>query len=145
MASPSASSFLAIMSLSILIMSVCKIKISIVHNDLGVNLKIVQNQPKMKAVMSALKPKPFKHLFSTSNFTSRQMSENSRWRQMSGDECLKIHVGINCHLMSNDTCLIVVKCLWCQSSQPLTGLRGPASKVLATNVIGIKELESNNI
>ena len=48
-------------------------------------------------------------------------------------------------VMSNVTCLIVVKCLWRQSSQPLTGLRGPTSKVLAANVIGIKELESNNI
>ena len=42
---------------------------------------------------------------------------------------------------ANVTCLIVVKCLWRQSSQPLTGHRGPASKVLATNVIGVKELQ----
>ena len=57
------------------------------------------------------------------------------WRQISGDECLNIqmglkclniHIGVKCHLMSNVTCLIVVKCLWRQSSQPLTNLRGPA-------------------
>ena len=48
-----------------------------------------------------------------------------------GNKCLKIQMG--------------VKCLWHQSSQPLTGLRGPASKVFATNIIGVKELEFFNI
>ena len=61
---------------------------------------------------------------------------------MSGDKCLKIHIGVKCHLASNVTCLLVVKCLWRQLSQPLTGVRGPASKVWATNVLGVKQLES---
>ena len=70
----------------------------------------------------------------------QQMSENSRWHQMSVDECLKIHV--KCHLMSDVTCLIIIKCLWRQSSQPVTGLRCPVSKVLATIAIGVKKIES---
>ena len=61
---------------------------------------------------------------------------------MSGDKCLKIHIGVKCHLASNVTCLLVVKCLWRQLSQTLTGIRGPASKVWATNVLGVKQLES---
>ena len=61
---------------------------------------------------------------------------------MSGDKCLKIHIGVKCHLASNVTCLLVVKCLWRQLSQPLTGIRGLASKVWATNVLGVKQLES---
>ena len=74
--------------------------------------------------------------------SGRQMSEKSRWRQMSGNECLKMHVGVKCHLASNVTRPLVVKCLWRQMSEPLIGLRGPASKVWATNVIGVKGLES---
>ena len=65
------------------------------------------------------------------------MSENAM-----GVKCLKIHIGVKCHLASNVTCLLVVKCLWRQLSQPLTGIRGPASKVWATNVLGVKQLES---
>ena len=61
--------------------------------------------------------------------SGRQMSEKSRWRQMSGDKCLKIHVGVKCHLVSNVTRPLVIKCLWPQMSQPLIGLRGPASNV----------------
>ena len=74
--------------------------------------------------------------------SGRQMSEKSRWRQMPGDKCLKIHVGIKCHLASNVTRPLVVKCLWPQMSQPLIGLRGPASDVPATYVTGVKVLES---
>ena len=64
---------------------------------------------------------------------------------MSGDKRLKIHIGGKCHLASNVTCLLVVKCLWRQLSQPLTGVRGPASKVWATNVLGVKQLESTRL
>ena len=60
---------------------------------------------------------------------------------MSGDKRLKIHIGGKCHLASNVTCLLVVKCLWRQLSQPLTGVRGPASKVWATNILGVKQLD----
>ena len=61
---------------------------------------------------------------------------------MSGVKCLKIHIGVKCHLASNVTCLLVVKCLWRQLSQPLTGVRGLASNVWATNVLGVKQPES---
>ena len=60
-----------------------------------------------------------------------------------GDKCLRIHSAVKCDLASNVTCLLVVKCLWRQLSQPLTGVRGLASNVWATNVLGVKQPESH--